>query len=147
MLPRASGEHSTQVHLAPFIHLALFPLQAFVSTEQLMDSVKLPPARACPLRDGFGAVWHSPPAAGTWATGRGQRGETGTVGLKARRCVRPEGWSWAPGTCLVQTSPTEALGTPFGLPKLFWRLHPDLSVRASHTDLQVSPRAADLGVL
>lgn len=147
MLPRASGEHGTQVHLAAFIHLALFPLQAFVSTEQLMDGVKLPPARACPPWDGFGAVWHSPNAAGTWATGQGQRGETGTTGLKAQRCARPEGWSWAPGTCLVQTSPTEALGTPFGLPNLFWWLHPNLPVRERSTDPQVSPRAADLGVL
>lgn len=80
-LPRAPGEHSIWVHLSPFIHLALLPFQAFVSTEQLMGSIKLPPAQACPVWGGILAVWHSPPPAGTWPT------QLGSAGWDRRRGV------------------------------------------------------------
>lgn len=72
---RALWGHSIWVHLSPFIHLALLPLQAFVSTEQLTGSIKLPPAQACLMWDEFWAVWHSPPPADTWATQLGSVGQ------------------------------------------------------------------------
>lgn len=90
---RALWGHSIWVHLSPFTHLALLPLQVFVFTEQLMGSIKLPPAQACLIWGEFWAVWHSPPPADTWATQLGSVGQD-LWGLTHRAVSGVSGGAW-----------------------------------------------------